>query len=1105
MVNNLGSMTNAVQVDGLSGAISLTSALTASLNLNAGSGQTAIHVQNCGTGSVINFMGPVDILSAGDRGLHLEALSGTVNFTDLSIAGVANTSLEVTGSDAEFTLFLDTMIGINSPLGRSVDITNNTGGFIRLDQGPIFDGDQGIRIASNVWDNISYLDLPITITTAANTGITLTNNTGGLGFYNLLAVTTTDQPAAVLNSNQSLTISFASLTVLQGLGSGATALSMANNTNLNCTFSSITGVNNAGKGVDLNTNGGGIYIHNLNLTTMGGIGLDATSSGQLVLNTLGGSVTLNTTNALGLDIDNTDFSYSIINNIQVTGTGGGINLVNNGGDLTIEDAAINVSGATALVATGCSLDIDPTNTNSISLTATGQRAIQLNGVTTSGFNLASTNSTGATNGVVVSACLGPFNFGDTTITSSANGVDLSNSPTSVFVFDDLDVTSSAGVALAASNVSLVSVDTDDNDSPVLSATTRPVLDIDNCRIQMNLATLSSSSSTTHGVDLTNLAANSILTMSGSTTITSPSTYGINIDNVESGANLVFGNVSVTNRGNHGIFIQNFNGTLAGFGDADIPNGLNVGGDGVHVQTSGGGATSSGAIQFASLDISDTNVTVDRLDAGNDGTPDNETYDGNGVKLMDHTGSFGVTGTGPQGNGGTIQNIEGDGFSLIRSGGLDLNDLVINNIGTSNQAPATVDNAGIFAYGLIGSNSLQDCTISRFQDGTVGGGNARGISIYNNNISFTDLHITDTTFFNDNLLLGDDAILIQTFGTVNGSLTVDSAFPLGNPSNTSEFYQLSGTGVQVNKNGSGDFYVSIADTVFRDSISVGGFGGVDLASIGAGVMSNMVDSCLFLELYSGGVNNGGVITLFAGGTADYDATVNNCTFGSASQRTSDGRGAIRAATDSDPGALVTDFDITITNNTIDDTAREAISLLPRGGAVPLASGQTVDFTVMNNDIGQTTAVANSGGSGREGIEFVSSDSAKLINFIFANNSVRNFVDSSSDETLDIKVNDNTSLNAIITGNTFNQTGAALTAESIDISINSTGSLCLDMNSANTSPNTCPNGIAITETAGTFSIEDIGGAAIPAATVDTFIEARNTGSATVTGTFDSCNSH
>ena len=33
----------------------------------------------------------------------------------------------------------------------------------------------------------------------------------------------------------------------------------------------------------------------------------------------------------------------------------------------------------------------------------------------------------------------------------------------------------------------------------------------------------------------------------------------------------------------------------------------------------------------------------------------------------------------------------------------------------------------------------------------------------------------------------------------------------------------------------------------------------------------------------------------------------------------------------------------------------------------------------------------------------------------------------------------------------------------------------------------------------------GAAIPAATVDTFIEARNTGTATVTGTFDSCNFH
>jgi hypothetical protein len=308
---------------------------------------------------------------------------------------------------------------------------------------------------------------------------------------------------------------------------------------------------------------------------------------------------------------------------------------------------------------------------------------------------------------------------------------------------------------------------------------------------------------------------------------------------------------------------------------------------------------------------------------------------------------------------------------------------------------------------------------------------------------------------------------------------------------------------VIQNGGGTLTTSISDTTFRDTITPGGFGGIDLASAGSGVMSNLIDECLFLDLYPGGVNNSGVISLFATGTVDYDATVSNSTFGSLSQRTSNGRGAIRASTDTDLAATVTDFDITITNNTIDDTDREAISILPRGGAVPLASGRSMDIVISGNVIGQTTAVANDAGLGREGIEFVSTESAKLVNLTLTNNTIRNFVDSSSDESIDIKVNDNTSLNAFVAGNTLSQAGS--TTDSIDVSINGTGSLCLDLNSANTSANSAPNGITITETAGTFSIEDIGGSSISAATVDTFIEARNTGSATVTGIFDSCNFH
>lgn len=678
---------------------------------------------------------------------------------------------------------------------------------------------------------------------------------------------------------------------------------------------------------------------------------------------------------------------------------------------------------------------------------------------------------------------------------------LSNAP-GTFTFSNVPrMTGNNAAIIQATNFGTLTVGSGSTGNAETS--NRPVFDIDNGTINLSATTVRSSNSTTRGIDLSRLLGASSLAISGLTMIETPASVGVGIDNIASGSSLNFANLNITNRGADGILIQDHNGALLAFADVDINNGLNVGGNGVTVQKSPAAAASTGPIRFASLDISATNVTVNRVDAGADGIPDADTHDGHAVKLVDHVGGLTITGDGSQGNGGSLQNIEGDGISLTRSGGLDLDELTINNIGTANQASASVDNASIYAYQLMGSNQISNSTISRFQDGSIAGGNSGGVAVLNSGVSFTVLRSIDTTFFNDNALLGGNAFMVVTSGTVNGTVAIESAFNLGHVSNRSEFFQISGDAVSIIQNGAGTLTTTISDSTFRDTITPGGFGGLNLASAGSGTMSNVVDECLFLDLYPGGVNNSGVISLFASGTVDYDATVNNSVFGSATQRTSDGRGAIRASTDTDVAAVVRDFDITISNNVIDDTDREAISILPRGGAVPAASGQEMDFVITNNVIGSTTPVANDAGLGREGIEFVSTENAKVINLRLENNSVVNFVDSSSDETVDIKVNDNTSLNAIVRGNTFSQSGS--TTDSIDISANTTGSICLDMNSANTSPNASPNGMTITETAGSFSIEDIGGAAIPAATVKTFVETRNTGVATVTGTFDSCNDH
>lgn len=991
---------------------------------------------------------------------------------------------------------------------------NYTSGITLLD-GQVLEG-EGVALVLDTVTLATAGSAP-TITSAINNGVTLGSGNTLRGFN------VSNTPGFFKISGTAAGNLIANTIALTGTG-GAIQITTSAAFGSNVTFDTLESSSSPGSGIALTGVTGTLGI------TSSGTGISGTSDGSAAVSVSGGSVgftydggvsksnngalvsvsgghaagtlafqttALGATGGTGLQFDNADGTYTFSSAVTLNGGDAGIDIMNGSdGNFTFSDAPItNPSGAAFLVNGGGGTI---SHAGAISKTSNG-RLIDIQSrtggsVTVSG-NLSSTAS--GTGILLQSNAGGTVEFSGVTKTllTAGDAITITNCAGSFTNFTNggLAITATPGKGIDAASAGSLTVSGAGNS---VTAILRPALDIDDATLTGTFASLSSTSSTTQGLNLTNLLANSTLTVTGTTTLTAPASVGVNIDDVEASSVLNFADFGVTNRGGHGIFIRDFDGTSLTVGDVDIANGLGVGGNGVHVQSS------SGAITFASLDISATNATVNRTDGGGDGIPDNETDDGHGVRLIDHTGSFTVTGDGTQGDGGTVQNIEGDGFSLVRSGGLNLDEMTINNIGTTNQATTTVDNAGIFAVDLIGTNTIGNSTVSRFQDGSVGGGASRGVSITNNGVSFTSFTSTDTTYFNDNSLLGDDAIQVVTSGTVTGALTVNSAFNLGNISNNSEFFQVSGHGVQVVQNGGGTLTTTISDTTFRDTIAPGGFGGIDLASAGSGIMSNSVDECLFLALYPGGVNNSGVVTFSAGGTVDFEGTVNNCTFGSGTQRTSDGRGAIRAATD--VTGAVTDFDITITNNTIDDTDREAISILPRGQAVPTANGQEMDIAITGNTIGATTAVANDAGLGREGIEFIASDDAKIVNLLLQNNTVINFVDSSSGESVDIDANGSTTVHAIVLGNTFNQTGS--TTDSIDFStLNASASLCLDMNSANTSPNVCPHGITITEFAGTFSIEDIGGAAIPSATVDTFIEARNTGSATVSGTFDSCNDH
>ncbi|QTD50115.1 Ig-like domain-containing protein [Sulfidibacter corallicola] len=1040
------------------------------LDIDAGAGSLV------GMGIANNVGGTVDV-----NGGTIENVDGEV----IGLIGSAVT-LTYTGTLTQGTAGVPLVLSENADAstvtfesGAVLQATGGTGlQFVAADGSYTFDGavsvsgndDEGIDIGAASTGTFTFNDT-VTLNTGTGTAFTAASGTTATVHFNggLDIDTTTGTGFQALGGTLNLVDPAGADNTLDASGAATHLLDLDGATvgANNLTFTSITGaVATTGDGIDIDTLGGNGFS--------------------------GGIVTLAGSAANGIDIATSSASFSFAQ-ASISGTvTTGINLNTNTGTVTFSDLDVNVTGAGLVAAGGGTLDIDSGDANAASIQATSD-AVNLDGMTL-GVNLSTLNATGggATRGIDINNCSGSFTVDGSTLAATTTGIDITAS-TGTFTFDALDIDVSAGTGLLLSSAGTVVIDSDNSAVTDVDAIGGPAVDIDNTIIDVRFDSVDSTNSAGHGVSLGNVPVGSTGFTSGATTVDNPTNFGLNIDDVDAGT-LSFANTAVTNRNGTGIFVRDHEGTSLTFGDVDIANPNNAGGNAVHVTISGGGA-STGSIQLDSLDASGTNVTVNRADGDANGVPDNETFDGNGIFLADHSGGFTITGTGLQGDGGTIQNVEGDGISLIRSSGLSLNRVTIDNVGTSNQAAASADNAGVYGIDVGGTISIGNGTISRFQDGAAAGTNSRGVFIRNQGTDFTEIRVTDTTFFNDASLLGDDAILVETHGTVNGSVVVESLFAVGNPSNRSDFSSLSGMGVQVLQNGGGTLNTSITNSTFRDSIDPGGLGGVDLAGSGSGVMSNNVDGCTFDNLFPNGVNNGGMVTLFAGGTTDYDATVNNCSFVD-----TDGRGGIRAVTDDIAGNPVVDFDITITGNTIDDTDREAISVLVRGEAVPAASGQEADILIQGNDIGQVSPAVT---SGREGIEVRIQENAKIANLLMQGNRVTNVMNSTSDETVDIDIEDSTTLNLTILGNTLSRSGSG--AASLDIDTEDAGAtVCLDLNSANVgaNANTTDGLILIGGATGTFNIEDIGGPA-NAATVDAFIEARNAGTATVTGSFDTCN--
>lgn len=293
--------------------------------------------------------------------------SSGIDIIDGSIQNALSRGVDIDGTNADISIGADitttTLAG-----ARSVEVTSTTGNRTIEFTGAITDSSLGINLASNNGSNINFTG-QTTISTGANTGVTVFNNTNTNVTFNAggngLDITTTSGIGFNANNNTGSS----TVTVLDADGAGAqgNSINSGNGTALNVvsttigasglTFQSISsGNNNAGadpaSGIILNTTGsaGGL--------TVTGTGTTA-GSGGTIQNTTGHGISLTSTSNVNLSnmivqgsgqgVGDGDGIHGVgVNNFTLDGS----SIINNGNSTTEDGIQFGESSGSFVGVTG---------------------------------------------------------------------------------------------------------------------------------------------------------------------------------------------------------------------------------------------------------------------------------------------------------------------------------------------------------------------------------------------------------------------------------------------------------------------------------------------------------------------------------------------------------------------------------------------------------------------------------------------------------------------------------------------------------------------------------------------------------------------------------
>ncbi|HEV7346676.1 Ig-like domain-containing protein, partial [Telluribacter sp.] len=476
--------------------------------------------------------------------------------------------------------------------------------------------------------------------------------------------------------------------------------------------------------------------------------LPATNGTNPVLTT-----TVANTNALNLGAGNTLRGLTLGNTTgsKIAGT--------NFGTLTVSEVLLTGNGQALNLSTG-TLAATFTSIASANSSAAGINLSSITGNLTSSGGTIITNP--ATQGINVNtASSGTLNFGTTSITGTG-GTGLSSTGfANTLQFSALNIDAATGqraidITGATGTLTTTSGTISDNISIVGTG--------GGVTLNTNFTSISSTNSTTTGISLSNVAGN--LT-SGTTTITNPTTQGINVSGTASTGTFNFGTSSITGSGSTGLASTGFANTLQ-FGSLTITPDANQKGIDITgatgtltiantpsssvtttgntvVSIAGSSAANRVTLNGTFTSISSTNSTDTGISLSNvagsltSGTTtiNNPTTQGINVSGTASTGTFNFGTTSITGSGGT--GLASTGFANT----LDFSSLTVTPdagqkgiditgaTGTLNiTASPDITTSNNTAVSIAGVSSVSKVTLGVTLTKVVANGSAKGISLTN---------------------------------------------------------------------------------------------------------------------------------------------------------------------------------------------------------------------------------------------------------------------------------------------------------------------------------------------------------------------------------------